>query len=134
MAEFKLNIGNPKDGKTHKKDIAGDEAQALIGKKLGDKVTGKTIGFDGYEFEITGGSDYCGFPMRKDVIGQARKKVLATKGVGMRDGRKGLRLRKMMAGNQVYERTSQINLKVLKEGKAPLGEAPAEETPAEKQE
>ena len=76
--------------------------------------------------------------MRKDVVGPARKRILTTKGVGMRTNRKGLRLRKTVAGNTVHEKTTQVNLKVLKAGKSPLGgepEAPAEEAaPAEKTE
>lgn len=129
MAEFKVNIGHPKEGKTYKKEFSGAEADALIGKKIGDKVKGEVLGHAGYEFEITGGSDYCGFPMRKDLTGSARKKILITKGVGMRTKRKGLRLRKNVAGNTVYDQTAQINLKVVKAGKDPL--EPKEEAPAE---
>ncbi len=131
--EFKLSIGNPKTKKTYKKDIAGDEAKEFLGKKIGEKVSGSKIGFTGYEFEITGGSDSSGFPMRKDVNGSGRKKVLITKSVGNRKNRKGMRVRKSVAGNTVFTKTTQINLKVLKEGKAPLDgeEAPAEEDKTE---
>ena len=31
-------------------------------------------GIDGYEFLITGGTDYCGFPMRRGILG-IRKKI-----------------------------------------------------------
>lgn len=131
MATFKVCIGEQKGGKTHQKELSDDHAETLIGKKIGETVKGKDIGLDGYEFEITGGSDYCGFPMRKDVQGTNRKKVLITKGVGLRAGkRKGLRVRKNVAGNTVYEKTAQVNLKVTKAGKEPLTpptEAPAEE-------
>ncbi len=120
MATFKVNIGNPKDGKTHKKELTAEESETLMGKKITDKISGKTLGYDGYEFEITGGSDFAGFPMRKDVRGSARKRVLLTKGVGMRTNRKGLRLRKNVAGNTVYEQTAQVNLRVVKAGKGPL--------------
>lgn len=128
---IKANIGSPKEGKTKQIELSDDQAQAVMGKKLGDKITGKDIGLDGYEFELTGGSDYCGFPMRKDVMGTARKKILATRGVGMRTKRKGLRLRKTVAGNTVHNQTAQLNLKVIKAGKQSLFEAPAEEAPAE---
>lgn len=133
MAEFKLNIGNPKDKKTYKKEVKEAAAEAFIGKKIGDSVKGDSFEFPGYEFTITGGSDFCGFPMRRDVTGSARKKVLIAGGVGMRSKRKGLRLRKTVAGNTIYEKTAQINLKVTKAGKAPLGEPEAakEEAPKE---
>ena len=131
MAEFKVNIGS-KDGKTHKVEFKGDDAKIFIGKKIGDTI--KLPDFSGYEFEIVGGSDYCGFPMRKDVNGPARKRVLITGGVGLHSKRNGMRIRKTVAGNTVYEQTAQINLKVLKAGKKALGEepeAPAEEAAAE---
>lgn len=120
MTEFKLSIGNPKTKKTYKKDVSGDEAKEFLSKKIGDKILGNKLGFTGYEFEVTGGSDASGFPMRKDVNGTARKKILITKSIGNRKGRKGMRIRKSVAGNTIHSKTTQINLKVLKEGKTPL--------------
>ena len=132
---MKANIGS-KDGKTQQFELTDEQAQAMQSKKIGDKISGKEVGHDGYEFELMGGSDAAGFPMRKDVDGTARKRVLITKSVGNRKSRKGMRLRKTVAGNTVYEKTAQINLKVLKAGKKPLGEeeAPANEEKAEKTE
>lgn len=126
MAEFKVNIGDPKSGKTVQKVVSGDHAQALLKKKIGEKVSGDSIGFPGYEFEISGGSDFCGFPMRRDVRGTARKKVLIVKGVGLRHNVPGRKVRKTVAGNTVYSKTAQINLKVLKQGEKPLIEEKAE--------
>ena len=128
MAEFKLNIGDPKSKKTLKKEVKDDEAEAFLGLKIGDKVSGKSFGYDGYEFEITGGSDHIGLPMRRDVQGTTRKKILIVSGTGIRKNREGRKIRKSMAGNTIFSKTSQINLKVLKQGKAPLFE---EEKPAE---
>jgi len=125
--EFKLNIGDPKSGKTHKKDLSADESKELMGIKIGDKVKGDKIGFLGYEFEMTGGSDFAGFPMRKDVSGTTRKRILIVSGVGTRHKRKGTRLRRNVAGNTVFAKTAQINLKVIKAGKGPL--VPVEEAP-----
>ena len=120
MAKIKVNIGR-KDGQTQQFELSEDQSATLIGKVIGDKVSGNAIGFEGYEFLITGGSDNAGFPMRKDVEGNARKKILITSGVGIRSKRKGLRLRKMVAAHQVTDATAQLNMKVLKEGKKPLG-------------
>ena len=140
--EFKLSIGDPKTGKTVKKVVSDKAAEAFLKKRIGDKISGDVIGFAGYEFEISGGSDYCGFPMRRDVRGTARKKVLIVRGVGIRKNRKGRRVRKTVAGSTIYTRTAQINLKILKYGSKPLaekkeeapkeGEAPKEEKKAEK--
>lgn len=120
--ELKANIGGS-SGKTLKKVFNEEEAKHFIGKKIGSLIKGELIGFPGYEFEITGGSDYCGFPMRKDVLGIARKRILTTKGFGnKKPKRKGLRYRRTVAGNTVFSKTSQLNLKVVKAGPVPLFE------------
>jgi small subunit ribosomal protein S6e len=116
MSEFKLVIGQ-KDGKCVQKTIKDHEAEMLVGLKIGDKVVGDKIGLQGYEFEISGGSDYCGFPMRKDLPGTARKNILMTKGVGMQEGLRGMRKRKSVCGNTIHQKISQVNLKILKAGK-----------------
>lgn len=130
---FKLNI-NTKEGKTFKLET---EAQGLMEKELHSKVEGKDISPDleGYEFEITGASDKSGFTAMKDVEGIGLKRVLLTYGKGMRkkgrkEGKKkigknkpkGLRLRRTVRGKIISEAISQINLKVLKEGKKKLRE------------
>ena len=124
MASFKLNIADPKTGKCYKTEAKDAQASPFMGMNIGEKIDGSKIGLDGYELEITGGSDYCGFPMRRDVMGVARKKILSTKGIGIQDIDTGDRKRKTVAGNTVFDKTSQVNLKVVKHGKSPL-EPPA---------
>ncbi len=126
--EFKLNIGHPKKKKTIQKELKDASAKVFSGKRIGDKVKGETFDLPGYEFEITGGSDKIGFPMRKDVQGLSRKRVLITGGVGLRKNRKGRKVRRTVASNTINENTSQINVKVVKEGKTPLFEEPKEES------
>ena len=130
MVELKIVIGQ-KDGKSVQKQLSEEQSEVLMNKKIGDKISGSLIDFEGYEFEITGGSDNTGFPMRKDVEGILRKKILTVKGVGVKKKAKGIKQRKRVAGNTVYEGTAQINLKILKAGSKPLIEAPAPEQPAE---
>lgn len=134
MAEFKLVIGDPKSGKSFQREVKDQDAAVFLGKKIKDTIKGEVIGLQGYEFEITGGSDASGFPMRYDVEGVARKRILAIGGVGLKKKDKGIRQRKTVCGNTVHDKITQINLKVLKAGKGALGapEAPAEgEAPAE---
>jgi small subunit ribosomal protein S6e len=119
MVEFKLTIGDPKTGKCYQKTVSENDAKSFIGLKIGDTVKGESINLTGYEFLITGGSDFCGFPMRKGIAG-ARKRILVEKGVGFRKGKKGIRRRKTVCGEAVNEKISQINLKILKQGKTPL--------------
>lgn len=128
MAEFKLVISDPKKGKSYQKEVKEKEASSLVGLKIGSKVSGDKIELAGYEFEISGGSDNCGFPMRKDLEGTARKKILIVGGVGLHSKRKGMKKRKTVAGNTISNSTSQINMKILKYGKAEL------ETPSPKPE
>jgi len=129
--DVKINIGDPKTKKCVQKEIK--DTNVFLGKKLGEKIEGDSFGFAGYEFEITGGSDDSGFPMRRDVEGIGRKRILAVSGIGMKKSANGVRQRKTMAGNTVHEKTSQINMKVIKAGKEPLFEEKAEEKPAEEE-
>ena len=133
MAEFKVVISDPKSGKSIQKEVKETDAAPFIGLKIGDTVKGDSIGFSGYEFAITGGSDHAGFPMRSDVAGSQRKKILAVSGIGIDNKKKyrkkskkglrtmdGMRQRKTVAGNTIHEKTAQVNLKVLKLGKEDL--------------
>jgi small subunit ribosomal protein S6e len=131
MAEFKLNIGDPSSKKTLKKDVKEAEAEVFLGTKIGDSVKGDSFGLSGYELVVTGGSDSAGFPMRKDVMGGNRKKILIVKGVGLRKNEAGRKVRRTVAGNTVTGKTVQINLRVTKQGKTPLFEEPKAEEPAE---
>ena len=127
MAEYKLVIGT-KSGKCVQRAVADADAAAFFGKKIGQTIDGSAFGLTGYEFLITGGSDNCGFPMRKDNDGSARKKILAIYGIGIRERAKskGCRQKKSVAGNTIYEKTAQINLKVLKGNEEALLAPPAE--------
>lgn len=122
MADFKLTINSIKEGLSVQREVKDPQASVFMGKKIGEKIDGGLIGLTNYEFEITGGSDDCGFPMRKDVPGVRRKRILAVKGVGIkRRLGKGIKQRKTVCGNTIHENIVQINLKVLKEGKESLG-------------
>lgn len=116
---FKINISDK--GKSWKLET---EAESLVGKSIGDKVEGKEVAQDleGYELEITGGSDMSGFPLWKKAEGLGLKRVLLTRGFGMQDRREGIRLRKTVRGKVISNMVSQINLKVIKSGKKQLAE------------
>jgi small subunit ribosomal protein S6e len=135
MAEFKLVL-SAKDGKSYQREVKDKGAIPFLGKKIGDTVKGDGFGLAGYEVQLTGGSDSCGFPMRKDVPGTGRKRILAVAGVGLKKKGKGQRQRKTVCGNTVHGKIAQINLKILKEGKERLGslKKEAEDKPAEKKE
>jgi len=117
---FKINISDK--GKTYKLER---DNEALIGRKIGEKIDGKELSGDliGYELEITGTSDKAGFAGKADVEGPVLKKVLLTKGPFFKKvANKGLRRKKSVRGNQISEVTVQINMKVVKAGGKSLEE------------
>lgn len=127
--EFKLIISDPKTGKTYVKEIKEPNASAVKGLIVGQTFKGEMVDMTGYEFLITGGADNAGFCMRRDVKGSVKKRIPIVKGVGLKKNKaKGLKVMKTVAGNTVYDKTAEINVKITKEGKEKLVEkAPAED-------
>ncbi len=121
-AGVRLVIADPKIGKTRQIEIDDAKFRNLLGNKMGDVLVGNPFGFPGYEFQIMGGSDSDGFPMRFDVHGGVRKKIFISKGPCYKPKRKGLRSRKMIRGNLIGDEIIQVNLKVVKWGTKPLFE------------
>src|SRR2546422_8679944 len=111
MAEFKAVIADPKSGKAYKKDITGHYANALIGKKIGEDLDGLYVGLPGYKLQITGGSDKDGFPMRSDLPGPRRKRLLLSGGGGFHPGPPGMREEKTGRGNTGSPAILQVKLK-----------------------
>ncbi|HDD36414.1 MAG TPA: 30S ribosomal protein S6e [Archaeoglobus veneficus] len=121
--EFKVVISDPKTGRAYQKVISGANANRLIGKQVGDVINGTLVELPpDYELQITGGSDKDGFPIRPDIPGTVRKKILLSGGVGYRPKRKGMRKRKTVRGRVISRDIVQINTKVVKHGKIPLEE------------
>ena len=122
MANFKLTISDIK-GKSLSKELKDSDANPLLGLQLGNETDATVVGLTG-KLKLTGGSDKSGVPMRNDVHGAARKRVLLSKGVGLPDAKTGDRVRKLTRGNTISEEIYQINCKF--DGELPV-EAPAED-------
>ncbi len=122
MANFKLTISDIK-GKSLSKELKDSDANPLLGLQLGNETDATVVGLTG-KLKLTGGSDKSGVPMRNDVHGAARKRVLLSKGVGLPDAKTGDRARKLIRGNTISEEIYQINCKF--DGELPV-EAPAED-------
>jgi len=133
MASFKINIADPKTGKCYKTEIKDQQAAPFMGLNIGEKIEGSKLGIEGYEFSITGGTDYCGFPMRRGILGE-RKRITIYPGIGFRSGLKGMRKRKTVCGHKINDKISAINLKVLKEGSKKLSDLFAVEAKEKKKE
>jgi small subunit ribosomal protein S6e len=120
---MQIVISDSKAGKAYKVEGKDAEANALfIGKRIGDVVDADIIGLGGYALEITGGSDKQGMPMRKDVSGTARKRILITNPPGYQQKERGKRRRKSVRGNEISTEISQINVLIKEYGKKPLDE------------
>ena len=128
MPTFKFVINHGKNAYQTEKD---QKDCPVVGKKIGEIIDGGFLGLEGYELQITGGSDKDGFSMRKDVEGIMRKKIILIKGAGFsgklrrkkkRFAIKGVRKRKMVRGNLISSDIAQINCKVTKTGVKPLEE------------
>ena len=127
---MKVTLADTSSGKTYQKELESGQERSLIGQKIGKEVKLDTIGFSGLSGIITGGSDKQGFPMRRDVEGSARKKILIAKSTGFTgrilkkkvEGKKiyktvkGIRVRKSVRGNTVSDEIAQLNIKVTKDG------------------
>ena len=109
MANFKITISDVK-GKSIIKELKDSDANPLLGLTVGQETDAALVGLQG-KLKITGGSDKSGVPMRGDVLGGTRKRVLIAQGVGLQDTEKGLRKRKLLRGNTISEEIYQINTK-----------------------
>jgi len=114
LVEFKLVISTPADGKSKNVTAADAQAQSLIGMRIGDTLSGEEFGFSGQELIITGGSDKSGIPIRSDIAGGGKRKILLSGPPGYHPKSGGQRKRKLVRGNMITEDMVQINLKVKK--------------------
>lgn len=118
----KIILSDPADGKSYKIELEENQMKGLVGQIVGKTIDGSGIGLSGYEFQITGGSDKDGFPMRKDVHGRVRPRILLRGGVGFKPLEAGNIRRKRVRGNVIVSEIVQINAKVVKKGKKELSE------------
>ncbi len=140
---MKLVINDAKAGKSYQKEIPKEKEALIYGKKIGDQVDGAFIAeMPSYKLEIRGGSDKDGFPMRPDVPGQRRTRLVLSQPPGIKVERKGFKKMKMVAGNAVSPSIHQLSLKIIEYGPkqpeelglklTPKEQKPKEEKPAEK--
>jgi len=123
MVEFKAIISDPKSGKTYQTVVSGHHANSLIGKKIGDEFDGIFVSLPGYKLILTGGSDKDGFPMRKDIHGMKRRKVLLSESTGFKARKPGMRKRKSICGDTISPDIIQVNMKITSFGSKSIEEA-----------
>jgi small subunit ribosomal protein S6e len=113
MAKFKVVVSDPETGKSSFVEVEESRAVPLIGRRIGETIDGSALGLSGHKVLITGGCDNAGFPMRPDVHGGVKSKVLLSGGVGYNATEKGIRRRKTIRGNMITEDVAQINVKIV---------------------
>jgi len=123
LTNFKLTISDIK-GKSITKELKDADVNPLLGLQIGNETDATIVGLKG-KLKITGGSDKSGVPMRSDIHGASRKRILLSKGVGLQDVEFGQRERKLMRGNTISEEIYQVNCRY--DGEIPVEAPPAEQ-------
>ena len=133
MVDFKVVLSDPQTGLSYKMEATGGMAGALIGKNVGEEISGDALGLTGYTIAITGASDKTGIPARRDLPGTARRHILLSESTGFHASYDGQRCRKTIRSSEITQDFVQINAKVTQYGEKDLKSifateaAPAEE-------
>ncbi len=122
MVDFRVVISDSKSTQAYQVAVTGTAAGKLIGKNIGDVVSGDVAGLAGYTLKITGGTDKDGFAMRPDLPGPARRKILVAGGIGYKPKADGVKKRKAMRGREISSDIAQINTVIEEYGTKPLSE------------
>ncbi|GGM70934.1 30S ribosomal protein S6e [Thermogymnomonas acidicola] len=125
MANTVAVVADTKTGKTYKIEVPQESLNALTGRKIGDEVDGIFLNLPGYKLTITGGSSVDGFPMKKDLPIQGKKRILVKYSSGKR-GKRGLRKRVTFRGSIVGPDITQLNMKITQYGPSPIGQGTEE--------
>jgi len=110
------------NGKSYSIELDEKKSKSFIGLEIRKVLDASQLGLAGYKIQITGGSDKDGFPMRSDVHGRVRARILLSSGPGYRPKEKGLRRRKRVRGRTITPEIVQINAKVVERGEKSLEE------------
>lgn len=119
MAKFKIIVSDPETGTSRVIELEETRAVPLIGRKIGDVIDGSVVDLPGHKAQIIGGSDKDGFPMRRDVHGGVRRRVILSGGVGFNPQNEGERRRKTVRGNVITDEIVQLNMKIVEKPKQP---------------
>ena len=130
MADFKAVINDVKSGRSHNVTVSGHHANSLIGKNIGEIIDGIFVGLPGYKLKITGGSDGNGTPMRGDLPGNKRRKILLSESLGFHETYHGERRRKALRCSAISSEIVQINMAVAEYGPKSIEETLAPADPA----
>ncbi len=124
-----LIISDPETGKSQKVELEDNRMGPLVGRRIGEVIDGTVADLAGHKIQLTGGTDKDGIPMRPDVHGSAKSRIILSGGVGYKPKRKGERKRMIVRGNTVSIETTFLNFKIVEKPKG-TRKAKKEEKPA----
>lgn len=119
MAKLKIIVSDPETGTSKVVEPEETRAVPLIGRRIGEVIDGSVVDLQGHKVQIMGGSDKDGFPMRRDVHGGVRRRVILSGGVGFNPQNEGERRRKTVRGNVITDEIVQLNMKIVEKPKQP---------------
>jgi small subunit ribosomal protein S6e len=128
MAKFKVIVSDPEAGTSKVVELEEARAAPFIGRRLGETLDGSVVDLPAHTVQILGGSDKDGVPMRGNVHGGVRRRVVLSGGAGFKSKNKGERKRKTVRGNIITDEIAQINMKIVEK---PANAAKAPEAKAE---
>ena len=129
MAKFKVIVSDPEAGTSKVVELEEARAAPFIGRKVGETLDGSVVDLPEHTVQILGGSDKDGVPMRGNVHGGVRRRVVLSGGAGFKSKNKGERKRKTVRGNIITDEIAQINMKIVEK---PANAAKASEAKAAK--
>jgi small subunit ribosomal protein S6e len=107
-----LIISNPAAGTSQRVEIEDEQLRPLVGTRIGQTIDGALAGMQGYKLKFTGGTDKDGIPMRPDVHGSAKARIVLSGGVGYKPKNKGEKRRKVVRGNIVSTEINFLNFSI----------------------
>jgi small subunit ribosomal protein S6e len=107
-----LIISDPTTGTSQRVEIEDTQLRPLVGTRIGQTVDGSLAGMQGYKLKLTGGTDKDGIPMRPDVHGSAKARIVLSGGVGYKPVNKGEKKRKVVRGNTISPETTFLNFSI----------------------
>ena len=113
MAKFKVIVSDPEAGTSKVVELEEARAAPFIGRRLGETLDGAVVDLPAHKVQILGGSDKDGVPMRGNVHGGVRRRVVLSGGAGFNPKKKGERRRKTVRGNIITDEIVQINMKIV---------------------
>src|SRR3989304_9017542 len=130
MAKFKVIVSDPETGTSKAVEVEEARAAPFIGRRIGETMDGAVVDLPAHKLQLMGGSDKDGVPMRPNVHGGVRRRVVLSGGGGVKSKKSGERKRKAVRGNVITDDIVQVNLKIVEKPNKPK-EAKVEEAKTE---